>query len=246
MRLGKPLAATAVLLSVAATRIVGQQPVFDVASVKINHLGENNGYRDTSRPGIVEFVDSTLQTCIRWAYDVRDFQIIGAPGWLNSDRYDIHAKAPTTTSEQQVRVMLQGLLGERFGLKLHHDTKELPMYSLVVLKGDSKGGSKLKKSTSGVSTLSVGIDRITDRAVTMATLANQLSTVLQRVVVDKTGLTGRYDIKLEWVLELEAATGDGPAIPSAIQEQLGLKLEAGKGQVEVIAIDHVERVPTEN
>jgi uncharacterized protein (TIGR03435 family) len=80
----------------------------------------------------------------------------------------------------------------------------------------------------------------------MATLANQLSTVLERIVVDKTGLAGRYDIKLEWVLELEAATGDGPSVLTAIQEQLGLKLEVGKGQVEVIAIDHVERVPTEN
>jgi uncharacterized protein (TIGR03435 family) len=225
---------------------LGQQPVFDVASVKINHLGENGGYRDTSRAGVVEFTNSTLQTCIRWAYDVRDFQIVGAPSWLNSDRYDIHAKAPPTTSDQQLRVMVQALLAERFGLKVHRDTKELPTYSLVALKGVSKGGSKLKKTTSGVSTLSAGPDRITDRAVTMATFASQLSTVLARVVVDKTGLTDRYDIKLEWVLELEAATGDGPSVLTAIQDQLGLKLEAGKGQVEVIVIDHVERVPTEN
>src|ERR1035438_466659 len=160
MRLGKPLAATVVLLVAAGARA---QPVFDVASVKINHFGESGGHRDTSRPGVVEFTNSTLEACIRWAYDVRDFQIIGAPSWLNGDRYDIHAKAPPTTSEQQLRVMLQSLLAERFKLQIHRETKELPVYSLVVLKGASKGGSKLKKTTSGVSTLSVGLDRITDR-----------------------------------------------------------------------------------
>lgn len=243
MRLGKPVVATAVLLVAAIAK--AQQPVFDVASVKINRLGEGGGQR-TSRNGVVEFTNSTLEACIRWAYDIRDFQIVGAPSWLNGDRYDIHAKAAPSTSDQQLRVMLQALLAERFGLKVHRETKELPMYSLVVWKGGGKGGAKLKKTTAGVSTLSAGPDRITDRAVTMATLSSQLSTVLERVVVDKTGLADRYDIKLEWVPELEASTGDGPSVLSAIQEQLGLKLEAGKGQVEVIAIDHVERVPAEN
>jgi uncharacterized protein (TIGR03435 family) len=242
MRLRNALAVMAVALG-GTLATSGQQPTFDVASVKINRSGDGGGRRDIPGPGTLKFTNSTLQACIRWAYDVRDFQIGGAPNWLNSDRYDIIAKSEiANTDTGQLRLMLQALLAERFKLQLHRETRELPVYSLVV----GKCGSKLKKTTSGVSSLASGPDSIADRAATMAVLASQLSTILERVVVDKTGLTGKYDIKLEWVRELEAATGSGPSVFAAIQAQLGLKLEAGKGDVEVLVIEHAERVPTED
>jgi uncharacterized protein (TIGR03435 family) len=234
------LAATAVVLGELAT-LSGQKPAFEVASVKVDRSGGGGGQRRLNGHGL-EFTNSTLQACIRWAYDVRDFQISGAPGWLNSDRYGILAKAAANTSTPQLRLMLQALLEERFKLQLHRETRELPVYSLVV----GKGGAKLHKTTSESSAANDQRGLIADRGATMVMLANQLSTVLERIVMDKTGLTERYDFELEWAPGLEADSGSGPSVFTAIQEQLGLKLESTKGEVEVLVIDHVERVPTEN
>jgi uncharacterized protein (TIGR03435 family) len=241
MRFRHLLTFTAVLLGATVAALLGQQPAVEVASVKVDQSEGRDGKRDTSSPGTLEFTNSTLQACIRWAYDVRDSQVSGAPGWLNTDRYDILAKAATpNTSGQQERLMLQALLAERFKLQVHRG--ELPAYSLVV----GKGGAKLQRTTSDHSSASDGRGLITDRGVTSAMLATQLSTQLERIVVDKTGLTEKYDLKLEWVPELDADSASGPSVFTAIQEQLGLKLESTKGDVEVLVIDHIERVPTEN
>jgi uncharacterized protein (TIGR03435 family) len=236
----------AALLGATAAALLGQAPAqqlsFDVASVKINRSADANPKQEFPGSGTLKFTDTTLEACIRWAYDVRDFQIGGAPNWLNTDRYDIFAKAAPDTGTPQLRLMLQALLAERFKLQLRRETKALTVNSLVV----GKGGPKLKKSTSEGSSISPGLNSITARGATMAMFANQLSTTLNRVVVDKTGLTGKYDFKLEWVGEIESSTGSGPSALTAIQTQLGLKLEQGKGDVEVLVIDHVERIPTEN
>jgi uncharacterized protein (TIGR03435 family) len=222
--------------------LLAQQPAFEVASVKVDHSEGRGGQLKTLGQG-VEFTNSTLQACIRWAYDLRDFQIIGAPGWLNTERYDILAKAAApNASVQQKRLTLQTLLAERFKLQLHRERKEMPVYSLVI----AKSGAKLQKTTSDASSSSDGRGSINDRGATAAILAKQLSTQLERIVVDKTGLTEKYDLKLEWAPELDADSAPGPSVFTAIQEQLGLRLESAKGDVEVIVIDHIERVPTEN
>src|SRR5271168_4962514 len=194
MRFGNLPSATAVLLGATVATLFGHRPAFDVASVKFNHSGGGGGEIRTP-PGTLQATNSTLLAYIRWAYDMRDFQISGAPAWLNSDRYDIRAKAAAGTSGQELRLMLQDLLAERFKLQLHREAKQLPLYSLVV----AKGGSKLKKAAAEPSGLSDRRGSITDRGATMGMLANQLSAVLERTVVDKTGLTEKYDFKLEWV-----------------------------------------------
>jgi len=233
---------TIALLGAALAPLSGQQPAFEVASIKVNHSGGRGGHMDLSRPGTLEATNSTLQACIRWAYDVQDFQIIGAPGWLDGDRYDIFAKAPTAnTSVQEKKRMLQALLVVRLGLQVHREKKKLPTYLLFV----GKGGPKLQATTVDFSSASSGSGSIRDRGATAALLAAQLSSVLGQIVIDKTALTEKYDFKLEWEPDLDAQSAPGPSLFSALQE-LGLKLESAKGDVEVLVIDHIERVPTEN
>ena len=202
----------------------------------------------------------TLRLLMQQAYGVRDFQITGAPAWASTDRYEINAKAEGgDIGRDAIRPLLQSLLEERFQLKMRRETKDAPVYELVT----AKGGPKLKASEAGEGRDQVRMGRgfVQAQSATVASLANVLANQLGRSVVDKTGLTGRYDFKLEWtpdesqnalVREMRpdappAAPLDsaGPSIFTALQEQLGLKLDNGKGPVEVLVIEKVEK-PSEN
>lgn len=221
---------------------------FDVASVKLTTHGRNAdgwSYSDlkVASPGRLVGTNSSLDECIRWAYNVKEYQISG-PDWLNSDAasYDIEAKAPPTTTPRQMRLMLQTLLRERFKLVLHRDTKLLPVYWLKVGKNgphlqnatlDSGGGLTAYGGSEGV--------RVTGDRATMEALAHRLSLDLDRPVFDETGVQGEFRIRLEWARE-----GDGPSVFTAVQEQLGLRLEASKAPIEILVIDHAEKIPTEN
>jgi bla regulator protein blaR1 len=224
------------------------RPAFEVASVKLTAHGRNAegwSYSDVkiASPGRLVGTNASLDECIRWAYDIKEYQI-SRPDWLNSDAasYDIEAKAPPNTTPRQMRLMLQTLLGERFKLVLHRETKLLPVYWLKV----GKNGPHLQRTTldaGGGLTANGGREgvRVTGDSATMETLAHRLSLDLDHPVFDKTGIQGTFWIRLEWARE-----GDGPSVFAAVQEQLGLKLEASKAPIEILVIDHAERMPTEN
>ena len=312
---------------------------FEVASIKPSALpgrGVNGVIRPgpqggpgSGDPGRVTYKLSTIRDLMVDAYSVKRYQVSGGPNWLDSELFDIVAKVPEGATKEQVKVMLQNLLAERFKLTLHHETKELPMYSLVV----GAKGPKLKDSTitdtppvsdsqtkeggrgepgaqadAPLPPLPRGLEKgqikmgpdgcpemppmtggragnfmvmtpsgecMISNGQTMDGLTQQLSNRLDRPVIDQTGLKGKYDLKLRYdpssmpggrggpIRMIKDGPGPGPAdgdpanrlapdgdsppsIFNALQEQLGLKLEARKGPVDLLVIDHVEKTPTEN
>jgi uncharacterized protein (TIGR03435 family) len=257
-------------------------------------------------PGQLNYSNVTLKNVLMSAYNVKGYQING-PSWLDNERFDIVAKVPKGASKEEFRVMLQNLLAERFKLKLHRESKELPIYALVV----GKNGIKMKESPKedpapdaagapktpppgafgeGEPRIRMGKDgmpqmppggpgrggmmmmgnngkmRMQANKQKVAQIAEMLGNQLGRPVVDQTGLTGDYDFALEYAMDdtmrgpgMMAPPPDGsgggapppsdstgPSLMSALQEQLGLKLEAKKGPIDLLVIDALEKVPTEN
>lgn len=273
------LAAVAALGQAQSPNVRAQ---FEVASIK-PHPGIGNLVHIQPYPGGRLVVENfTLRLLMQNAYGVQPFQILGGPGWINSERYDVEAKADGSPSGKQMTgPMLQTLLEDRFKLRLHRETKLLPVFGLMI----AKGGAKLQRSKEGgcipfsMDSLPLppmrvpgvprtvfcgflgfgmeGPDRKLEMAgVSMAELATSLSRgELRRTVIDKTGLVGTFDVNLHWSIDVvqadPGAPGDpakpptanptGPSIFTAIQEQLGLKLESTKGPIEVLVVDHVEK-----
>lgn len=242
---------------------------FDVVSVKM-HAPENHDGRMQLMPDGIRLSNLPLPDFIREAYGlVLSDQIAGIPSWANSDRFDIDAKVASADvvafrklTLDQIRPMGQQILAERFRFAYHMETKVLPVYTLAV----AKGGSKLKPSTmsdqdpnarTGVIAMRHASNgngltsQLTATGVTMDGLASNLSRQgLGRVVLDNTGLAGRYDFQLSWGVDPIAAGANStdtsaPSIFTAFSEQLGLKLEPGKGPVPVLVIDHIE-MPSPN
>lgn len=246
----KPLALPALVLALGtigapteaqptAPRVVPRS--FDVASVKPNQTGGDSRRATASAGGKFNAVNVSLKLLISRAYGVPEDQIRPAPGWIDADTFDISARAdtPLEMSREELRPCLQGLLAERFRLTIHHEIKEGSVLSLVV----TKKGARLKEhagagsSGIGASTGS-GKAEIAGTRTTMARLAEYLSGQVGRQVIDNTSLEGEYDFRVEWTTNEKA---DGPSIFSALEEQLGLKLNATRGPIDVIAIDRVEK-----
>jgi uncharacterized protein (TIGR03435 family) len=253
-------------------------PAFDVVSVKQNK-SEGNMVRVMMRPDGYAATNVSLKMLIEGAYGIRQDLISGTPGWVDSIRFDIDAKVAGAnvddlkklTPEQRMS-MLKPLLADRFQVKAHTEMKTLPVYELVV----AKGGSKLKEATAGYTypngfkgpdgvahggMMRMSRGEVTGQALPVGSLVNMLSRQLQRTVIDKTGLTGKYDFTLQWTEESSdpmfkggdgnqqkaepAPDATGPSLFTALQEQLGLKLQSAKGPVETLVVDHVE-MPSEN
>jgi uncharacterized protein (TIGR03435 family) len=232
-------------------------PEFTVAAIKLNKAGTSvngvtSGYMFT--PSGLDVTNMTLSLLIHLAYGIEDDQIVGAPGWATSERYNIAAKVDTSDTDslkkltiEQRNQMMQPLLADRFKLRSHYETRELPIYTLVV----TRSGSKMKEikpdislgGTKNTGQWSWGSGNFRASGIAMDAWSRFLTQALERTVVDKTGLTGNYDFTLKWASD--DTDTSGPSIFTAVQEQLGLKLEAGKGPVQVLVIDHVER-PSEN
>lgn len=221
---------------------------FDVASIKPappQPPGQTSTQMDVTtdatRNGILRYSNVTLKEVLGEAYQVKQYQIAGGPGWLDSERFDITATIPAG-ARREVPKMLQTLAAERFGLSLHRETRELPVYVLQV----GKNGSKLKpaKSATGISRDTDGTHSHLTAETTMAAFVDSLSQRLDRPVLDETGLTGAFEITLDWASD---SGGDpvGPSIFTAVQEQLGLKLESRRSGVEILVIDHADK-PSEN
>ena len=258
-----------------ATAISWEYEVVSIRPANPNTDPDSGGTEEM--PDGYKATNVTLMTLIRRAYgvEIRN-QISGGPGWLNSDAYEIQAKLDASAADtlkklappernSARRQMLQALLADRFKLIVHRENKELPVYILVV----GKNGPKLHQSKLGANPDEIrdsslesgrGGGKIIAPSITIRDLAGMLTLALGRTVLDKTGLSGSYDLRLQWAADraevpTSKAPDDGqrgtgsasapdpswPFIFTAIQEQLGLKLEEGKGPVEIIVIDHVEK-----
>jgi bla regulator protein BlaR1 len=258
---------------------------FEVASIKPSRADDK--MRSLfMQPGKFTTEGETVKDVISFAYGIRsDNQLSGGPSWVNSERFDIEAKEEDSVAEnlqklpieeraKQIRLMVQALLADRFKLKVSHQTKELPVYALVVAKGGSKlteaqvpppsaeGTAAPKRGFRGIRMMGPG--QLTGTNINIGVLADMLSRQreLGRLVIDQTGLKGNYDWTLKWTPDQggpmfkgpdggqpspDAPPPDssGPSIFTALEEQLGLKLESRKGPVETLVIDSIER-PSEN
>ena len=246
-----------------------QTPSFEVASVKPNNSGSRASSSRSLPGGGFTATNIPLRLLILQAYRIKGFQLTGGPDWLDSARFDIAARAPENARPDELLPMLRALLADRFKLVAHKETKDQPVYALVMARSDGRLGPKLKPSTLDCSirpelgqqnpcgmntntTNTLGSMKGTGK--TLADLAGALGNfIVNRMVVDRTGMAGAYDFELSWTTDnLQSATNpaganisDAPSIFTAVQEQLGLKLESQRGPVEFLVIDSVER-PSEN
>ena len=218
----------------------GARPSFEVATIKLSPPDHVGVQIFTPSPDRFTAMTATLKDLLAFAYNVRKFQISGGPVWLDSSEYDISAKSEGAATTEQTRLMLQSLLAERFKVAQHHETKELTAYSLVV----GKKGAQLKEVASEGLGIGLRKSQLNGRGATIATLARVLSDRLGRPVSDQTGLKGFYDFTLTWAAE-DSPDASGPSIFTAMQEQLGLKLDLSKAPVDLLVIDRAEK-PSEN
>lgn len=244
-------------------------PVFEVAAIHLNK-DDRTGHShivSSSHDGNFTAINVSLKSLLQWAFNIPDSRILGGPAWLDSVKFNIEARADDSIADQlkalasdagrlEKRQMLQALLADRFQLKTHQESRDLPIYTLVV----AKKGPKFQPSQVNGTTVNSGRGEITVRGSdnTIALLADALGRALGRPVLDKTGLSGRYDLTLKWTPDEVADRRSGsspasvslsdsslPSIFTAIQEQLGLKLKSGKGPVPVLIVDSVQ-MPSEN
>jgi uncharacterized protein (TIGR03435 family) len=230
-------------------------PQFDVAAIHPYQPEPHERSHIVSENGRFTTVNVDLKAIIQWAYDLPQSRIVGGPSWLGSARWDVEATAENALDTQkdydpaaaraQKRQMVQALLADRFHIAVHEETRDLPIYNLVVARGGAKflesqaDGTTVDRSRSSI--------RIEGGDDTVSLLAEALAETLGRVVIDKTGITGRYKLALAWTPDdtvappsSSAPPDAGPSIFTALQEQLGLRLEPAKGPVRVLVIDHAE------
>jgi uncharacterized protein (TIGR03435 family) len=226
---------------------------FEVASVKANTSGQLATGMSVD-PARLTVTNQPLSFLILRAYGVKDSAISGGPSWLRVDRYDIAAKAETDSSNDQMMLMLQTLLRDRFKLAVHRESKEGGMYGMVVAKNgpgltEAKDGEESRLNETVKNEPGKGMVRhLVGQKTSMRQLAAYVSNPLRRPVLDNTGLTRDYDFDVEWTPDLGyAPSEDGYFDPllTALQGRLGLKLESRKGQVEILVIDHAEK-PADN
>jgi len=238
---------------------------FEVVSVKLNRSVQRGG-SSKLQPGRYSGTHVTLRRMINVAYSpLLGLQLVGGPDWIDSVGFDVEAKAAGNPTPEQLRMMMRNFLADRFKLRVHHETRELPAYALVLARADGKLGPRLVRSDvdcapgpeqpnpkpaspgNGPSCgFSIGDTTLRSKSTTMERLAAELS-LTGRQVLDRTGLTGSFDVELEWTPDaIDPATQpNGPSIFSALQEQLGLKLEAIRAPMEILVIDSAEK-PAEN
>lgn len=237
----------------ATAPLVAPAPVFDVAAIHphIPDPHEHNSIWSSPTDGHFRAANVSVIMLIHWAYEVPETRILGAPGWAGTTYFNIDAtadpsvdatleKLTSDAARKQKEEMVQTLLADRFKLVMHTETRELPIYKLVVARGGAKLGDPKHSGT----TFNYGRGHIeVEGSNSLAFLAEELSKETGRNVVDKTGITGRYDLKLQWTPD--DAADSGPSLFTALEEQLGLKLQPAKGPVQVLVIDHVE-MPSAN
>ena len=272
----------ALVLALVASRVEGQAPAdlpsFEVISIK-PRIGDTPVGGIPNAPDRFVRPNVSVSQLIEFAYEVRDFQVIGGPAWVRSDRFDVSAKAETAVPQAQTRLMVRRLLADRFGLQVHTETREMSTYELVTARRDGRLGEKMRPTDRDCEpiinagnprprqgdepppcawfvALMNGFARLRLTGIRVSRFAGILEPMAGRKIVDRTNLTGLYDIELDFLPEFSLlglpvpnATAlqqtDVPPLVTAIQDQLGLKLESERGPVEVIVIDSAQP-PTPN
>jgi uncharacterized protein (TIGR03435 family) len=235
----------AALLLFAALVLPAQ--TFEVTSVKVNTSGSGSSGAPWLAKGRLTATNTTMRQMLQSAWGFSSPQITG-PAWIDTDRYDLEARSPEGVADTEIKPMLQALLKGRFGLQAHLETKELPVYNLVVMKD----GPKIKPTDPdhrltqpvrmpGACCMVVAYRGLLDD------FARGMSDIVGRTVINKTGLEGPHSWALQWAkVDSAADLNSAPDIFGAIQQQLGLKLESAKADVPTLVVDHAERVPTGN
>jgi uncharacterized protein (TIGR03435 family) len=233
-------------------------PAFEAASVKPGDPADRRMRVDAMSGGKLTARNVSLSWLVQFAYRLESYQLSGGPGWMLTSRYDVTARADDATAgNDRIRQMTQTLLADRFALKLHTESKDLPIYRMVTARA-AKG---LRQSAAcaapdcPVFDMSIG-GQLTARGVTMEDFSRVLTDLTSRPVRNQTALAGQYDFHLSWTPDDATPGAIGPrgspapdptlaSIFTALTEQLGLKLQSDKGPVDVYAIDHAEK-PSEN
>jgi uncharacterized protein (TIGR03435 family) len=250
-------ASTACLFAVLPQSLCGQQAdtsrmQFEVASVKLHTVASpttgRSGIEETK--GLIRIENLSLKAIIQAAYGVKDFQYVG-PAWLEGISFDIVAKPPAEYTHQNLKPLLQDLLAQRFKLAIHHESRDESAFALLI----ARGGPKLREASKPRDYFTVRPGLIACTRASTAELASALARILGRPVADNTGLTAAYDIKVEWTPDQAppSPTGErtdvsepGLSLFTALNDQLGLRLLTQKMPVDVVIVDHVEKMPTEN
>jgi uncharacterized protein (TIGR03435 family) len=257
------LAAPTIAQQPAATTPQSAIPVYDVVSIH-PHSALDNTTSFSSRPGNFAATNATLKQLISFAWGIREDLISGLPGWADTAHFDVTAKvsdfdpaAFKNFTREQHQAMLRPVLTDRFHVKVHTEIKTLGVFNLVL----TKDGPKFKKNPpppvdpdnptkdqQGRGNITINNNDLTATAVPLSSIAEMLAGQLNHTVIDKTGLTGDYDLKLKWTPDEESnkaadnGTGDRPPdLFTALQEQLGLKLDSAKGPVTTLVVDHAEQ-----
>jgi uncharacterized protein (TIGR03435 family) len=265
-RAGMATVAVLALAFIQTPEIRGQDAApreFEVATVKSSpptRVGDLiNINLGNFRNGKLIFTNASLSDCLKFAYGIVSDAQISGPEWIKSKavRFDIVAQAPPDIAPARLQLMLQALLADRLKLTLHHEQKELPFLALVPGKNGPKIREAKSDSPSRASTTAAR-GRILSSGMSMELLATLLSRFERQTVVNLTGLEGAFEVKLEWAADdgrpivndgaapAPMDVASGPSIFTAVQEQLGLRLESRKGPLDVLVVDHAEQAPTEN
>jgi uncharacterized protein (TIGR03435 family) len=239
------------IFALAAAACFGQE--FEVVSIRPNNSMSGNSSSNSDRERLTA-VNVSLRSLVVDAYGVKDYQIEG-PDWLRSEHFDVAAKFPEPLPQDPDRYvaamqsMMQKMLADRFKFAAHRDQKMLTVYALAV----GKNGIRFQEVPKSGSSSNSHNNHYTGTSISMDRFASFLSTRLDLPVIDKTGLQGYYDLKLDWVPERDVQSkGDvrdapaGQVIQDAIQDQLGLRLERRKAPIGILIVDHAEKIPTEN
>jgi uncharacterized protein (TIGR03435 family) len=239
------------IVSIAAAAFAQDAaPQFEAASIRPHTMTSpstgRSGIEETQ--GLIRIENLSLKAIIQAAYGVKDYQFVG-PGWLTTVAFDITAKPPAGYQHAQLQPLLRNLLADRFQLAVHHEPKETTGFALVLAKEEHKLHEASKPR--GFFTVRPGL--IEQARASMPDLANALARVLGRPVVDQTGLTATYDIKLEWTPDPSSppppdadAPAPGPSLFTVLRDQLGLRLQTQKVSVDAVIVDRVEKTPTGN
>lgn len=256
--MGRVTIVIALGLTVLAGAVRHGQSALEVASVVRNESGPGAQRVGMQPGGTLVVVNFPLRSLVLMAHRIQPSQLVGGPEWLRSERYDITARAVSKSSTVDAfGTALAAVLEERFKLKTHREMRELPVYELVLARADGTLGRGLTRVPAGCGSpqpdptvqprcnMNTPPGRLTGTGVTIAMLAAGLGSSFDRVLVDRTGLSGWFDLALEWTPGLADAAATGPTLVTALREQLGLGVEPGRAEVEVVVIDSIEK-PTAN
>jgi bla regulator protein BlaR1 len=245
--------AAAMIIGLCSGIAVAQK--FDAASIK-RSAPDSESFMKAHPGGRLEISRATLRVLTALAWRLQPFQVSGGPAWVRSEYFNVNTTAAESSSEDHLFLMIRNLLEERFALKTHFETAERPVYILVQGKTGRTSAAGLQVSTEGscdpdaCGSLGMGVNHLEAHGIPMARFAEALSRAVDRKVIDGTGRTENFDISLRWQPDERQALPSSDAIPlptdtpsifSAIEEQLGLKLEPEKAAVELLVIDHAER-----